>query len=326
MLTRLLETQTVLAIMGPTASGKTRLALGLAEHLPMEIISVDSALIYRGMDIGTAKPSAQELSAVPHHLIDILDPAQTYSVSQFVADTNRLIADIWQRQRVPVLVGGTMMYFHALQQGLADLPSADADLREDLLMQYHLSPHALHQRLQQVDPLAAARIHPNDPQRLVRALEVYALTGKALSDLQQTQHQTAAALNWLKVGLIPRSRETLHQAIKHRLETMFKAGFLDEVRGLYQRGDLHEDLPSIRSVGYRQAWLFLKGELDEQSWQEKALIATRQLAKRQLTWLRKEQGLHQLDPFAYNDAQKQAWLFELIDKNLNQANQPYGIL
>ncbi len=326
MLTRLLEMQTVLAIMGPTASGKTRLALGLAEYLPMEIISVDSALIYRGMDIGTAKPTVDELAAVPHHLIDILDPAQSYSVSQFVVDCHRLMAEIRGRGRLPVLVGGTMMYFHALQQGLADLPSADADLREDLLTQYHLNPHALHQRLQQVDPLAAARIHPNDPQRLVRALEVYALTGKALSDLQQTQHQTATALNWLKVGLIPQSREQLHQTIAYRLETMFKAGFLDEVRGLYQRDDLHEDLPSIRSVGYRQAWLYLKGVLNENEWQERALIATRQLAKRQLTWLRKEQDLHQLDPFAYSDEQKQAWLFELIDKNLNQANQPYGIL
>lgn len=326
MLTPLLETQTVLAIMGPTASGKTRLALGLAEHLPMEIISVDSALIYRGMDIGTAKPSPQELRAVPHHLIDILDPAQTYSVSQFVADTNRLIADIWQRQRVPVLVGGTMMYFHALQQGLADLPSADSALREALLDEYQRSPQTLHQRLTQVDPQAAARIHPNDPQRLVRALEVYQLTGVPLTQLQHQQHQSATRFNWLKVGLIPASRDALHQSIQQRLTQMFASGFLDEVRTLYTRSDLHEDLPSIRSVGYRQAWLYLKGALSENEWQEKALIATRQLAKRQLTWLRKEQDLHQLDPFAYSDQQKQAWLIALIDKNLNQANQGYGIL
>lgn len=326
MLSDLLEQQVQLAIMGPTASGKTRLALALAQQIPLEIISVDSALIYRGMDIGTAKPTAEELAAVPHHLIDILDPAENYSVSQFVADCHRLIAEIRGRGRLPVLVGGTMMYFHALQQGLADLPAADADLREDLLRQYRLNPQALHQRLQQVDPVAAARIHQNDPQRLVRALEVHALTGQALSDLQQAQHQAAPRLNWLKVGLIPHSREQLHQAIAQRLQIMFKAGFLEEVRGLYQRGDLHEDLPSIRSVGYRQAWLFLKDELDEQAWQEKALIATRQLAKRQLTWLRKEQGMHQLDPFAYTEAQKQAWLFDLINKNLNQANQRYGIL
>lgn len=311
----LLKNKTVLAIMGPTASGKTALALQLAEKLPIEIISVDSALIYRGMDIGTAKPTAAELAAVPHHLIDILDPAQAYSASEFVTDSKRLVDEIHQRGRLPVLVGGTMMYFHALQQGLAELPSADAEVRARLQQAYEHDPVALHQRLQQVDPVAAERIHPNDPQRLVRALEVFELSGESLTKLQARQTQQTLGWNLIKIGLIPQSRELLHQHIAARLQQMFAAGFLDEVKGLHARPDLHADLPSIRSVGYRQAWLYLNAEVSEDEWQEQALIATRQLAKRQLTWLRKEQQLNVLDPYVLTADEKLAQLMNLLHKN-----------
>lgn len=311
----LLKNKTVLAIMGPTATGKTALALQLAEKLPIEIISVDSALIYRSMDIGTAKPTAAEMVAVPHHLIDILDPAQAYSALEFVTDTKRLVDEIHQRGRLPVLVGGTMMYFHALQQGLAELPSANAEVRARLQQAYELDPIALHQRLKQVDPVAAARIHPNDPQRVVRALEVFELSGESLTKLQARQTQQTLDWNLIKIGLIPQSRDVLHQNIAARLQLMFAAGFLDEVKGLHARPDLHADLPSIRSVGYRQAWLYLNGEISEDEWQTQALIATRQLAKRQLTWLRKEQQLNVLDPYVLTAEEKLAQLMNLLHKN-----------
>ena len=311
----LVKNKTVLAIMGPTATGKTALALQLATKLPIEIISVDSALIYRDMDIGTAKPTADELAAVPHHLINILDPAQAYSASEFVSDSKRLVEEIHQRGRLPVLVGGTMMYFHALQQGLAELPSADAQVRANLQQAYQQDPMALHQKLQQVDPIAAERIHPNDPQRLVRALEVYELSGETLTALQARQSQQSLDWKLIKVGLIPQSREQLHQYIAARLQQMFAAGFLDEVKRLHARADLHADLPSIRSVGYRQAWLYLNCEIDQADWQEQALIATRQLAKRQLTWLRKEQQLNVLDPYVLTADEKLVQLMDLLHKN-----------
>jgi tRNA dimethylallyltransferase len=296
-LIELLAQKTVLAIMGPTASGKTSLALALAELYPIEIISVDSALIYRGMDIGTAKPSVVEREQVPHHLIDILDPVESYSAADFVEDTKRLVLDIHQRGRLPVLVGGTMMYFHALQKGLADLPSADPALRQQLTEQYINAPEMLHQTLLMVDPVSAERIHANDPQRLIRALEIYHLTGEPLSSLQAKQQHTNWDVNLVKVGLIPKDRSKLHQNIELRLKQMFSHGFIDEVTALYQQPDLHTDLPSIRCVGYRQVWSYLQGEIDQAQAFDKSLVATRQLAKRQLTWLRKEAGLLEIDPF-----------------------------
>lgn len=313
----LLKRKTVLAIMGPTATGKTALALKLADYLPLEIISVDSALIYKGMDIGTAKPSPAELAHVPHHLIAIIDPTQSYSAADFVDDAKRLVSEIGQRGHVPVLVGGTMMYFHALQQGMADLPSADTQVRARLQQAYDQDPQALHQRLQACDPNAGERIHYNDPQRLIRALEVYELTGKALSDLQAEQVASNWDVNLVKIGLIPSSRERLHQQIKVRLQNMFAQGFLDEVKGLFSRTDLHPDLPAIRSVGYRQAWCYLKGEYDQATYEEKALIATRQLAKRQMTWLRKETELLMLDPFELTESEKCERVLHYLHKFTN---------
>lgn len=314
---QLVQSKTVLAIMGPTASGKTALALHLAQSLPIEIISVDSALIYKGMDIGTAKPSQTERQQVPHHLIDLIDPVQSYSAADFVEDAKHLVEDILQRGRLPVLVGGTMMYFHALQQGMADLPSADPVIRAQLQQEYEQDPQGLHERLKACDPEAAQRIHYNDPQRLVRALEVYQITGEALSDIQKRQSSANWNVNLLKVGLIPQSRERLHQQIQRRLESMYAQGFLDEVKGLFSRPDLHADLPSIRSVGYRQAWCYLSGEYDQNIFEQKALIATRQLAKRQLTWLRKEQDLLTMDPFEISTEQQAEIVQAYLQKNTN---------
>ncbi|HEY9018469.1 tRNA (adenosine(37)-N6)-dimethylallyltransferase MiaA [Thiomicrospira sp.] len=314
---KLVQHKTVLAIMGPTASGKTSLALRLAQQWPIEIISVDSALIYKGMDIGTAKPSHAERQQVPHHLIDLIDPTQSYSAADFVTDAKRLVSEILERGRLPVLVGGTMMYFHALQQGMADLPSADPGIRVRLQQQYEQDPQALHQQLKNCDPQAAERIHYNDPQRLIRALEVYEITGEPLSRLQAQQASVNWNVNLLKVGLIPASRERLHLQIQLRLEAMYQQGFLDEVRNLFARPDLHADLPSIRSVGYRQAWCYLNAEYDQTTFEQKALIATRQLAKRQLTWLRKEQGLLTLDPFELSTEQQAKLVGLYLQKNTN---------
>ncbi|WP_269763832.1 tRNA (adenosine(37)-N6)-dimethylallyltransferase MiaA [Thiomicrospira microaerophila] len=303
----------MLAIMGPTASGKTGLALALAQRYPLEIISVDSALIYRGMDIGTAKPSEQELVQVPHHLIDILDPDQRYSAADFVADCKALVAQIHQRGRLPVLVGGTMMYFHALQQGLADLPSADDALRARLMLDYQRDSQAMHDRLACVDPQSAQRIHANDPQRLIRALEIYHLTGEPLSVLQARQVKAGWDVKLCKLALIPQDRQRLHQRIAQRLEQMFAQDFINEVALLYSQPGLHADLPSIRCVGYRQVWDYLRGEYDQRTAFEKSLVATRQLAKRQLTWLRKEQDVVVIDPFVLSQAQQLATIESLLN-------------
>lgn len=295
---QLIANKCVLALMGPTASGKSRLSLALAECLPIEIISVDSALIYRGMDIGSAKPTAEERAKVSHHLIDILDPEQSYSASEFVDDVHRLVKAIFARGKLPVLVGGTMMYFNALQKGMADLPEADEMIRQKWLDIWKTTPEILHQRLEEVDPVAAARIHPNDSQRLVRALEVFELTGKALSEHQaEGQGAGLTEFNLIKIGLVAEERAKVHQQIAKRFDQMLEEGFLKEVEGLMINPKLHLDLPSMRSVGYRQAWLFLQGENDFDTFKEKSLAATRQLAKRQLTWLRKENELITLDPF-----------------------------
>lgn len=273
-------------IMGPTAAGKTDLALAIAREFPVEIISVDSALVYRGMDIGTAKPSAEILQQYPHHLVDILEPTEAYSAGRFRDDARELMADITARGKVPLLVGGTMLYFKALQQGLSALPPADAEVRARLdAMATEHGLNYLHQRLSEVDPVAAARIHVNDPQRLQRALEVYEITGKSLTELT-AQSDDALPYQVIKIIIAPFERAVLHQRIARRYQQMVANGFIDEVNTLYLRGDCHPQLPSIRAVGYRQAWSYLAGEYDHDTFVEKAIIATRQMAKRQITWLR----------------------------------------
>lgn len=283
-------------LMGPTASGKTALSIALAQALNAEIISVDSAMVYSGMDIGTAKPSMAERGGVPHHLIDILDPGEAFSTGQFRIRALELMADITRRGKLPLLVGGTMLYFSALTQGLAKLPEADAGIRRrldrELLEQ---GKEALHARLSQIDPLAAARIHINDPQRVQRALEVYEISGRPLSGFFQSDQQNQQAYRYLKLIIAPAERQCLHAKIAERFKLMLAQGFLDEVQALRARGDLDESMPSIRCVGYRQAWSYLNGEYDLETLREKAIVATRQLAKRQFTWLRKEENaLHLL--------------------------------
>jgi tRNA dimethylallyltransferase len=290
-------------LIGPTASGKTGVAVELVQRLPLEIISVDSAMIYRGMDIGTAKPDAATLQRAPHRLIDIRDPAQAYSAAEFRRDALAEMADIRRRGNTPLLVGGTTLYFRALEKGLSELPSADPELREQL--QAEAAVHgwaALHARLAQVDPQAAARIHPNDPQRIQRALEVHALSGLPLSELQAAGRVPSTGWRFLKIILAPRERAVLHQRIETRFRAMVAEGFLDEVRGLRARGDLHAGLPSMRAVGYRQAWAHLEGNLRASEWVERGIIATRQYAKRQVTWLRSESSAHRVDSLAGDPA------------------------
>lgn len=281
--------------MGPTASGKTDLAIQLADQLPVDLISVDSALIYRGMDIGTAKPDADTLSRYPHALVDILDPSQSYSAAEFRNDALRCIEQSHAQGRLPLLVGGTMMYFNALLKGLADLPVSDPQLRAELEARIAAEGiEQLHVQLQQVDPESAQRLHPTDTQRVQRALEVYLLTGRSLSEHWQAQAVSALPYRVLCLGLMPDDRAWLHQRIAQRFQLMLEAGFETEVMSLYQRGDLHEGLPSIRCVGYRQMWQYLEGRLSHEQMCDKAIVATRQLAKRQYTWLRSWPDLHRL--------------------------------
>jgi tRNA dimethylallyltransferase len=282
--------------MGPTASGKTGLALELARHFPCEIISVDSALVYRDMDIGTAKPSTEELAAVPHHLIDVIDPAESYSAARFREDALRLMGEITGRGKLPLLVGGTMLYYRALEQGLSDLPKADVRLRKALEEQMETQGlEALHHRLIEVDPESARRIKPTDPQRILRALEVYELTGSPLSEHYAKQEKDPLPYRVLRIALIPSDRGLLHQRIEQRFDHMLQQGFVDEVRRLYTRGDLDDSLPAIRAVGYRQVWQYLEGEWDYDTMRHKGIVATRQLAKRQLTWLRSTESLEIYD-------------------------------
>jgi tRNA dimethylallyltransferase len=280
----------IVCLLGPTASGKTAAALALAARHPVEIISVDSALVYREMDIGTAKPTAEERERVPHHLIDIVDPADAYSAAQFRTDTLRLVGEITARGRVPLLVGGTMLYYKALTQGLNDLPGADAEVRAALDAQALRDGWpALHARLAEVDPVTAARLAPNDSQRIQRALEVFTLTGRPMSELLAAPAQVDdLALPWrfVPVALEPSDRSVLHARIAERFDAMLAAGFIDEVERLRARGDLHPGLASMRCVGYRQAWEYLDGVGDFASMRDKGVFATRQLCKRQLTWLR----------------------------------------
>lgn len=278
-------------LMGPTASGKTALAVSMAQALNAEIISVDSALVYKGMDIGTAKPTLAERGGITHHLIDILDPSEAFSTGQFRNRALELMADICRRGKLPLLVGGTMLYFSTLTQGLAQLPEADAEIRKKLDQELLLlGKDALHDRLARIDPVAAARIHVNDPQRIQRALEVYEISGKPLSSFFQADQAADQPFNLIKLIIAPEQRHTLHEKIAQRFKSMLAQGFLEEVQTLRKRDDLNDTMPSIRCVGYRQAWSYLNGEYDLASMQDKAVAATRQLAKRQFTWLRKEQN------------------------------------
>jgi len=285
----------VLAIMGPTAVGKTELAAELAREFDGEIVSVDSAQVYVGMDIGTAKPGLELRAEIPHHLIDIRDPALAYSAAEFADDAREAVTEIAGRGRLPILAGGTMLYFRALLEGLSPMPSADPALRAELdRLQAEEGSPGLHRRLAAVDPGSARRLHPNDPQRIKRALEVFRLTGRPLAELQAGGGE---APDWrvFRLALAPPQRERLHRRIAERFHGMLERGFLDEVRCLYERGDLDDSLPSVRSVGYRQAWRHLEGRLDHGEMVARGIAATRQLAKRQCTWLRRETEAHVLN-------------------------------
>ncbi|AJR06823.1 tRNA (adenosine(37)-N6)-dimethylallyltransferase MiaA [Photobacterium gaetbulicola] len=282
-------------LMGPTASGKTDLAIRLRQQLPVELISVDSALIYKDMDIGTAKPDADELAQAPHRLIDIRDPAQSYSAADFRADALKEMADIVAQGRIPLLVGGTMLYYKALLEGLSPLPAADPAVRAQIEQEAaDKGWQAMHEELVRIDPVSGARIHPNDPQRLSRALEVFRISGKTLTELTKTQGD-ALPYRVHQFAITPTDRAVLHRRIEQRFEKMIEAGFEQEVRALYERGDLHPDLPSIRCVGYRQMWEYLDGQCSLDDAVFRGICATRQLAKRQITWLRSWKDLTWLD-------------------------------
>jgi tRNA dimethylallyltransferase len=290
------QRRSAVLLMGPTGSGKSDLAIRLAEQMPLEIISVDSALVYRGMDIGTAKPSPELRARIPHHMIDIRDPAQGYSVGEYILDVQKIMEGIWQRGRYPLLVGGTMMYFHALTAGIADLPEANLEIRAEIdAMAAEKGWAAVHQALAEIDPLAAARIHSNDPQRLQRALEVFRITGVPITKLQQSRLSVFNDVNLMEFAIAPLERAELHTKIELRFRAMLDAGLAAEVRKLYERGDLSAEHPSMRAVGYRQIWRYLAGRcaLDEAT--DQAIAATRQLAKRQLTWLRRRANAQWMD-------------------------------
>ncbi|MDQ8039262.1 MAG: tRNA (adenosine(37)-N6)-dimethylallyltransferase MiaA [Rickettsiella sp.] len=295
----------IVCLMGPTATGKTDLAIELIQQLPAEIISVDSAMIYREMNIGTAKPTPDILKQAPHRLIDIRDPSQAYSAGNFCEDVLVAIEDIFKKKHIPLLVGGTMLYFHVLQQGIAVLPKANPKLRQQL--QQELKKQGLEKlyiRLKVIDPKTAQRIHPNDPQRILRALEVAEITGQTLTEIQQSQSCTSLSYQFINIALIPDDRGHHHQIIKNRFQNMLAQGFIEEVENLFERSDLNSDLPSIRTVGYRQIWRYLASELSHTEMQERAIIATRQLAKRQMTWLRSWKNLYMLSTNEKNKCKK----------------------
>jgi tRNA dimethylallyltransferase len=283
------ESPKAVFLMGPTASGKTGLAVELCQRFPLDIISVDSALVYRGMDIGTAKPDAETLALAPHRLIDIRDPSEAYSAAEFCADATREMEAITAAGKVPLLVGGTMLYFRALEHGLSELPAADQQVRDELERQAaRIGWPAMHEILGQKDPQAAERIHPNDPQRIQRALEVIALSGQSMSELQEREDGYSLGYQLQKIIVSPEPRSVLHERIGQRFDMMLQAGFMDEMQRLFSRHDLHANMPSMRAVGYRQAWSWLQGKCTFEEMRERAIAATRQLAKRQLTWLRRE--------------------------------------
>jgi len=309
------------AIMGPTASGKTAAALAIARQMPVEIISVDSALVYRGMDIGTAKPTAEELASVPHHLIDIIDPLESYSVMQFREDAIQLVAEIQARGKLPLLVGGTMMYFKGLVDGLDDLPTADADLRARIDAEAaRIGWPGMHAKLRALDPVTAERLAPNDAQRINRALEIIELSGKPMSELLARREKTVLPFELLSFALEPSDRAVLHERIALRFEQMLgerdDAGIVAETAGLRARGDLHLGLPAMRCVGYRQSWEYLDGLYDRRQLRENGIVATRQLAKRQLTWLRSMPERIVIDCLA-SDATAQ--LLATLDKHIRSA-------
>lgn len=302
----------VVCLMGPTASGKTQLAVDLVQRVPFEIISVDSAMVYREMNIGTAKPSAEILKIAPHRLIDICDPAEHYSVGRFKKDVLFEIDQIVKKGKIPLLVGGTMMYFNALQKGLNDIPSANKEIR--LALQAQADQHGLlflHEKLTKVDPVSAQRIHPNDGQRIQRALEVYESSGKSLTEWQQGDLEVTEPYQMINIIMSPSDRALLHSRIQQRFDDMLAKGFINEVEQLYQRTDLSLETPSIRSVGYRQAWEYLQGHWNEEEMRERAIIATRQLAKRQLTWLRSWKDATWIDSESPNLIEQIYPLFDL---------------
>ncbi len=305
----------VICLAGPTASGKTDFAIRLREQLPMEIISVDSALVYRGMDIGTAKPDVETLKRAPHRLIDIRDPEDNYSAGDFVRDAEVEMNDIRASGRIPLLVGGTMMYFRSLTEGIAELPEADPEVRANLDTDAAaVGWPAMHEKLREIDPGAAARINPNDSQRIQRALEVYEISGRTISDWQAIDGRPGPDHSYLKLALVPGSRSVLHGRIGARLQSMFEQGFIEEVATLRQRSGLSSQNSSMRAVGYRQIWSHLDGEYDRPTAEDKALAATRQLAKRQLTWLRSDEQLNCFDPL--EDKAFDA-ISAFLDKHLN---------
>ncbi len=288
-------------LLGPTACGKSALAMQLAREIPLEIVSIDSAQVYRGLDIGTAKPSAAERAEVPHHLIDLRDPSEPYSAADFVRDAVRVIGEINARGKLPLVVGGTMLYAKALREGLSSLPSADPEVRARIEARAKEAGWpALHAELARLDPATAARLPPNDSQRIQRALEVVELTGLPLSQLQSApqRERNRAPLRFSTIALLPEDRAELHRRIEQRFDAMLAAGFLDEVRALMARGDLNPDLPALRSVGYRQAWRHLLGETTFTEFRAAGIAATRQLAKRQMTWLRAFRSEPPIDPLA----------------------------
>ena len=283
-------------IMGPTASGKTALACELTKHLPCDLISVDSALVYRDMDIGTAKPTPEELAQYPHRLINIRDAAEPYSAADFRQDALREMADITAKGRIPVLVGGTMLYFKFLLEGAANLPEADENIRKKIEEEAAEKGWPfIHSKLAEVDPDSAERLNPNDPQRVSRAYEVFLISGKTLTQHFAEQEQQRLPYRVVQFAICPTERKTLHERIEIRYKQMLSHGFVDEVRALYARGDLQSDLPAIRAVGYRQVWDHLEGKLSYDEMVEKGIVATRQLAKRQITWLRSWNDLHWLN-------------------------------
>ncbi len=288
-------------LMGPTASGKTGVAIELMQHMPVELISVDSAQVFRDMNIGTAKPNVDTLARAPHHLIDIIDPTDAYSAAAFRHDALRLMADITARGKIPLLVGGTMLYFKVLREGLSPLPQADAALREqlDAEIAQHSIEH-LHARLAQVDAETAARLHPTDTQRVQRAMEIFIISGKPMSELIKHQEHPHLPYNITPIALIPSDRAVLHHRIVVRFEQMLKDGLVEELRSLRDKYVLHRDMTSMRCVGYRQAWEFLDGEISKAELSEKGVAATRQLAKRQLTWLRSMSASIRIDCLSPN--------------------------
>ena len=308
----------IVCIMGPTASGKTALSLLLAEHYPLEIISVDSAQIYLGMNIGTGKPSQTILDSIPHHLINILDPKESYSVWQFREEALKLIAQIKSRNKIPLFVGGTMLYFKALQQGLSQIPASSAEIRQQVLqMAQDKGWDFLHQYLSNIDHSSAARLSPTDKQRVSRAVEIYEMTGRPLSHWLEKSPVLSSSHDFMNIALVPKEteRQILHDRIAIRFNQMIEEGLIEETRHLMARNDLHENLPSIRSVGYRQVWQYLQGILSKEEMCEKGIAATRQLAKRQLTWLRQ---WPQCSEFDFGDLSK---AFDAIKINFDSIKE-----